>query len=166
MGYSHYPKLTNNLVLAWVQPPPPEVDPDDADDDDDGPDFLGRPFSEINRFEKPLEPGASFVGFHDAQPYTRFYGTLASDQPLEITLSFSNDEVDAKGVVVNDANVSTLNYDAEGVRQAYVPGNEKTPVTGPKFFSMIFGRFLKVEIKNTGKEPTTMLRAYVRGSVF
>lgn len=166
MGYSHYPKVTNNLILAWVQPPPPDVDPDDSDDDEDRPDFLGFPFSELNRFDKPIEPGQSVVGYHDAQPFTRFYGTLASEQPLEIVLSFSNDDVDANGVVVNDDNISTLNYDAEGVRKAFVPSDGKAPATGTNFFSMLLGRFLKVEIKNTGKEPTKVIRAYVRGSVF
>lgn len=127
------------------------------------PDFLGRPFSEANRFEKAIDPDAFVVGYHDAQPFTRFYGSCACDQKLELVLSFSNDEVDTNGVVVNDANISTLNYDAEALRLFYDPA--KQGQTG-KFFCTIFGRFLRVEIKNVGEASTEMLRIYVRGSVF
>jgi hypothetical protein len=108
-------------------------------------------------------PGASVVAYHDAQPFTRFYGSAASDQPLEITISFSNDEVSPGGHWVTDGNISELHYDAEALRQIYDP--TKQGPTG-KFFAMIFGRFLRVEIKNTGEDPTKELRVHVRGSVF
>lgn len=158
MPFSHYPKTVGNVVLAWVQPPPPDVGPDE-----DLPDFVGQPFSELNSFDKAIEPGESVVGYHDAQPFTRFYGSIASDQPLEVTISFSNDEVDPDGHWITDDNVHRLNYDAEALSLAYDP--EKQRQTG-KFFVTIYGRFLRVQIKNVGEAPTEELRAWVRGSVF
>jgi hypothetical protein len=143
--------------MAWVQPPPPDVPPDDG-----MPDFVGAPFSEINLWKEPIAPGTSVVGYHDAQPFTRFYGTVACDQPLGVTLTFSNDEVAADGHWVTDANIRSLNYDGIGLRQLYDP---KKPETS-KFFSMIFGRWIRVEIKNVGDRAPTFQRLYVRGSVF
>jgi hypothetical protein len=155
---THYPKTSDNLVFAWVQPPPP-----DAPLREGLPDFLGRPFSELNRFREPIAPGESVVGYHDAQPFTRFYGSLCCDQSLDVTLAFSNDEVDANGQLVCDESIDSLNYDALGVHQIYDP--KKQEQTG-KFFGLIFGRWIRFEIKNVGDEATTILRAYVRGSVF
>lgn len=158
MPLTHYPKTAENLVFAWVQPPPKDVAPREG-----FPDFLGRPFSEVNSFKEPLAPGKSVVGYHDAQPFTRFYGSIASDQPLEVTIAFSNDEVTAEGEVVSDDNIGSLNYDAEALRQFYDPTKQ-----GPsgKYFSTIFGHWIRVEIKNVGEKPTEKLRVYVRGSVF
>lgn len=158
MPYTHYPKNSDNLVFAWVQPAPP-----DATVGEDGPDFLGRPYSEMNRFKDPIGPGERVVGYHDAQPFTRFYGTIACDQPLEVTISFSNDDVDPEGRVVGDGNVDKLNYDGEGLKQLYDP--QKQGPSG-KFFVTIYGRFLRVEVKNVGADATKLLRVYVRGSVF
>jgi hypothetical protein len=155
---THYPKTAENLVFAWVQPRPPDVRPKKG-----LPDFLGRPFSELNRFDKPIAPQQSVVGYHDAQPFTRFYGSIASDQPLEVTITFSNDEVDGEGRHVSDDNISKLRYDAEALRQLYDP-NKQGP-TG-KYFVTIFGHWIRVEVKNVGEKPTGELRVYVRGSVF
>jgi hypothetical protein len=146
------------LVFAWVQPPPPDVDPEDG-----VPDFLGRPFSELNLFEEPIAAGKSIVAYHDAQPFTRFYGSIACDQSLEISLSFSNDLVDADGRVVCDENLPDLNYDAVGTRQVYDP--KKQDQTG-KIFSMIFGHWIRVEVKNVGDKEPAFLRFYICGSVF
>ena len=159
MPLTHYPKNSDNLVFAWVQPAPP-----DRPVDESGPDFLGRPYSEMNRFREPIEPQGSVVAYHDAQPFTRFYGTIFADTPLEVTLSFSNDDVDlTDGRVVCDANIHKLHYDGEALKQLYDP--ERQGPTG-KFFVTIFGRFLRVEVKNTGTVPTKQLRVFVRGSVF
>lgn len=158
MSFSHYPKTVWNTVFAWVQPPPPDVPLIVG-----RPNFLGRPFSELNRFREPIAPGAAVVGYHDAQPFTRFYGSIASDADLHIGITFSNDEVDADGVVVNDDNISALNYDAHGLHQIYDP--KKQEQTG-RFFTLIFGRWIKIEIKNVGDRETTFLRTFVRGSVF
>ena len=158
MPLTHYPKIAENLVVAWVQPVPP-----DRETREGHPNFFGRPFSELNLFKEPIAPGTSVVAYHDAQPFTRFYGSSASDQALEILISFSNDEVAPDGHWVTDDNIAKLHYDAEALRQLYDP-NKQGP-TG-KFFAMIFGRFLRVEIKNTGSAPTKVLRVYVRGSVF
>ncbi len=153
MPYTHYPKLSANVIFAWVQPAPP-----------DKPNFLGHPrFATLNRFKEPLEPGKSVVGFQEALNFTRFYGSIASDQSLEMTISFSNDEVAPDGYWVTDGNIFELNYDAEERRHQYDP--KKQGATG-KFFAIIFGRWLKIEIKNTGDKPTEFLRVYVRGSVF
>jgi hypothetical protein len=146
------------VVFAWVQPPPPDVPPQDGK-----PDFLGRPFSELNRWTKPLGPGKSVVGHHDAQPFTRFYGSIACDARLDISLMFSNDEVDADGLVVCDDNISSLNYDAVGVHQIYDP--KKQEQTG-KIFSLIFGHWIRVEVKNVDDREPTFIRLFLRGSVF
>jgi hypothetical protein len=158
MPLTHYPKTVENLVFAWVQPAPPDVTPKEGQ-----PDFLGQPFSDVNRFDKPIEPGQSVVGYHDAQPFTRFYGSIASDQPLEVSISFSNDEVAPDGQPVNDDNIKELHYDAEALRQLYDP--QKQGATG-KYFVTIFGHWIRIEIKNTGEKATEKLRVYVRGSVF
>lgn len=158
MGFSHYPKTVGNIVMAWVQPAPPDVSPDDA-----LPDFIGLPFSEINLWRESLAPGKSAIAYHDAQPFTKFYGSVACDQSLEVSLTFSNDEVDAKGHWITDENIHRLHYDALGQRQNYDPmRSEQTS----KIFTLILGRWLRVEIKNTGKAPSEFLRAYIRGSVF
>jgi len=127
------------------------------------PNFLGAPFSSMNRFRAPIEPGQSVFGYHDAQPFTRFYGTIACDQSLDVSILFSNDEVDAGGNYVSDNNIGSLNYDGFGARQAYDP--QKQEQTG-KIISLIFGRWIRVEAKNTGKQAPTFLRLCVRGSVF
>lgn len=158
MPLTHYPKTSENLVFAWVQPPPPDVKPQKG-----RPDFLGRPFSELNRFEKAIEPGQVVVGYHDALPFTRFYGSISSDQSLEITITFSNDEVAADGKSVSDSNISSLSYDAEALKQFY--DSKKQGPTG-KYFVTIFGHWIRVEIKNVGEAPTKLLRVFVRGSVF
>lgn len=103
------------------------------------------------------------MSYHDAQPFTRFMGSIAADQRLEVTFTFANDEVDARGDYVTDETISTLNYDAEALKQLYDPG--KQAATG-KYFVTIFGRWLRVEVKNVGDKPTEKLRVYVRGSVF
>lgn len=158
MPMTHYPKTAENLVFAWVQPSPPDVEPQEG-----LPDFLGRPFSELNRFDKPIDPNQVVVSYHDALPFTRFYGSISSDQPLEVTITFANDEVAADGKPVSDENIGSLNYDAEALRQFYDP--KKQGPTG-KYFVTIFGHWIRVEIKNVGEKPTEMLRVYVRGSVF
>ncbi len=153
MPFTHYPKLAANVIFAWVQPAPPKK-----------PGFLRQPaFADLNRFKEPLEPGKTFVGYQEAQNFTRFYGSIASDQPLEVTFTFSNDEVAEDGSWVTDENIATLNYDAEALKQLYDP--KKQGATG-KYFVTIFGRWLKVEIKNTGDKATEKLRVFVRGSVF
>jgi hypothetical protein len=151
--FTHYPKNSFNLILAWVHPSPP-----------DGKQFPGQPkFSELNKFTRPLEPGKSVYAYHDAQPFTRFYGSCASDQPLEMTLSFSNEEVDLNGDYVSDDNIASLNFDAEALKQLYDPA--KQAATG-KWFATIFGRYLRVEVRNRGSESTKFMRVFCRGSVF
>lgn len=127
------------------------------------PDFLGRPFSELNRFRDPIEPGKAVVGYCDAQPFTRFYGSIACDQPLDVSLTFCNDEVASDGRVVSDDNIDSLNYDAHGLHQRYDPTKQEQ--TG-KIFSMIFGRWIRIEAKNIGDSAPKFLRLYIRGSVF
>jgi hypothetical protein len=156
--FSHYPKTVTNIVFAWVQPAPPDVEHKNGT-----PNFLGQSFSKTNRFRESLVPGSSVFGYHDAQPFTRFYGSVACDQPLAVSLSFSNDEVDAEGNYIGDHNIRSLHYDAFGAQQLYDP--RKQEQTG-KIFSMIFGRWIRVEAKNLGDEDPSFIRLYVRGSVF
>ena len=153
MPFTHYPKLAANVICAWVQPPPP-----------DKPAFLNMPrFSALNRFKKPLEPGEVFVAHQEAQNFTRFFGSIFSDQPLEVSFSFSNDEVAPDGHWVTDDNIHDLNYDALALKQLFDP---KNAAASGKYFVTIFGRWLEVKVKNTGDKSTEKLRVYVRGSVF
>lgn len=153
MPYTHYPKNSFNLIFAWVQPAPPDQPP-----------FFGQPrFATLNRFTAPLQVGQVVEAYHDAQPFTRFYGSVAADQPLEVALAFSNEETDAQGCYITDANIASLHFDAEALRQAYDP--TKQGATG-KWFATIFGRYLRVTVKNIGTAPTEALRVFVRGSVF
>jgi hypothetical protein len=152
-GFTHYPKLVSNLLLCWVQPSPP---------DKSG--FLGQPrFKTVNQFAKPLDPAQSLTACHDAQNFTRLFGSIFCDQPLEVVLSFSNDEVAPNGSWVKDEDLVKLHYDAEALRQSYDPG--KQGATG-KFFATIYGRWLRMEIKNLGRATTEELRVFLRGSVF
>jgi hypothetical protein len=151
--FTHYPKLSANVIFACVQPAPP-----------DKPNFLGHPrFSTLNRFKEPLAPGKSVVGYQEALNFTRFFGTIACDQKLLVIVSFSNDEVAADGHWVTDDNIHDLNYDAVEREHQYEPS--KQGPTG-KFIAIILGRWLKVEVKNVGDTDTKFLRVYVRGSVF
>lgn len=153
MPYTHYPKLAANVIFAWVQPRPPKKRP-----------FLNMPsFSVLNRFRKALQPGETVVGYQEAQNFTRFYGSIAADQKLEVTFTFSNDEVASDGTFVTDGNIADLNYDAEALKQIYDPA--KQAATG-KYFVTIYGRWLRVEVKNAGEHPTKTMRVFVRGSVF
>ena len=158
MPFSHYPKTVDNIIMAWVQPPPPNVPPQEG-----LPDFIGRPFSELNLCKEPIGSDKAVVGYHDAQPFTRLFGSIHCDRPLDVSLTFSNDEVDVNGHWITDDNIGSLNYVAHGTRRLYDPAKQEQ--TG-HFFTMIFGRFVRVEVKNTGTDETTFIRIYVRGSVF
>lgn len=152
MPFTHYPKLVANVIFAWVQPPPP-----------DKKNFLNQPrFKKLNRFREPLPPKKSVVAYHEAQNFTRFYGSIYADQPLEVTFSFSNDEVDDDGNWVTDNNLPSLHYDAEALKKAFDP--KKSGQGG--FLVTIYGRWLKVEVTNVGDKPTEKMRVIVRGSVF
>lgn len=80
-----------------------------------------------------------------------------------MTFTFSNDEVVVDGHWVTDDNIAMLNYDAEALKLIYDP--RKQAQTG-KYFVTIFGRWLRVEVKNVGDVETASLRVFVRGSVF
>jgi hypothetical protein len=153
MGFTHYPKTASNVIFAWVFPAPP-----------DKPNFLNHPrFATLNLMIAPLAPGASVVAYHSAQDFTRFFGSIASDQPMDAEFHFSNDETTNDGDFVTDENMKSLHWDAEALRLAYEPA--KQSATG-KWLCTIYGRWLRVSITNKGKDPTAFFRAYVRGSVF
>lgn len=155
MPFTHYPKNQITLLGAWVWPRPPVK-----------PNFLNfPPFDELNLLMEPLGPGETVVLYHEAQNFTRFFGTLAADQPLELVCSFSNDEVAADGSAIDDDNLKTLNYDGEALRQLYSPDKPKGS-NGSKFFITIFGRWICVELTNKGDKPVEKLRAFIRCSVF
>ena len=155
MPFTHYPKQSNNLLVAWVYPAP-----------EDKPNFLSYPrFSSVNLLIAPLPAGETVRFYHEAQNFTRFFGSFASDQPLELVCSFSNDEVAPDGEYVSDKNLKDLWYDAESLRQQYDPKKPKLN-NGGKFFTTIYGRWICVELTNKGVAATEFLRAYVRCSVF
>lgn len=113
--------------------------------------------------QTPLEPNESVAAYHDAQGFTRFMGTVIADQPLEVSICFSNDEVDDDGHPVSDENISNLHYDSVKTKM-FDPAKSKG--VGEEIYVIIAGRWLKVSVKNVGKEPIEWMRAYVRGSVF
>lgn len=121
------------------------------------------PFDDLNLIRAPLAADGELVAHHAAQPFTRFYGSVACDRSLEIVFEFANDETDKDGRYVTDKTLPDLHYDAEGLRLFYEP--QKQAATG-KFLVTIYGRWLRVTVKNTDKVPTEFLRCYVRGSVF
>ncbi len=82
---------------------------------------------------------------------------------MEVTFSFSNDEVAEDGHYVTDENMSKLHYDAEALKIAYEP--KKQSATG-KYLVTIYGRWLRIDVKNVGDKPTEWMRVFVRGSVF
>lgn len=152
MPFTYYPKNSHNLICAWVQPAPPDEAP-----------FNGQPrFALFNRFEKELQPEQIVSAYHDAQAFTRFYGSIASDQPLELTLSFSNEETAKDGQYITDDNIVDLNFDAEALKQAYDPSQQAQ--TG-LYTSLVYGRYLRVDVKNIGYKPTGFMRVFVRGTV-
>lgn len=153
MPYTHYPKLVWNLLFAWRWPAP-KVEKA----------FLNQPkFSDFNLMKEPLANGQQVEFHHDAGNFTRFMGSIACDQPLEVTLAFSNDECTDDGAYVTDDNLKDLHYDAIESVKPYDP--KRTKETG-KFFTIIYGRWLRVTVKNVGDKPIEWMRVYVRGSVF
>lgn len=80
-----------------------------------------------------------------------------------MTFTFSNEEVDESGASVSDETIGSLHYDAEALKQLYDPAKQAAT---SKYFVTIFGRWLRVEVKNVGKQATEKLRVFVRGSVF
>lgn len=154
MPFTHYPKLTWNLIACWVHPTPP----------DNGKLFLGQSvFSYLNKYTTELLPNKCSISYHDAQPFTRIYGSVACDQPLEVSFSFSNEEMDSYGNYICDDNISSLNYDAEALKHMYDP--TKQSASG-KYFVLIYGRWMRVCVQNTGINPASFVRVFVRGSVF
>lgn len=153
MGFSHYPKVSGNLVFAWRLPRPPVKDP--------FPGFLS--FDEVNLAKGPLGVGETFSACHDGIGFTRLFFTVKCTQPLEIVLSFSDDEVDDEGNPVTDDNLSKLDYYVEAKRHLYDPTKHERTC---KWFAIVDGRWLRIEIKNTGDKPVKSLKAYLRGSVF
>ncbi len=156
MSFSHYPKQSNNALWAAVHPAPA-----------DKPNFLNLPrFSKVNKLRAPLAPGETLRFYCEAQNFTRFFGSIASDQQIEVVCSFSNDEVSpATGHWATDDNLKDLNYDAEALHQTFDPSKPRLSNNG-KFFITIYGRFMLFEVTNVGKAPTEFLRAYLRCSVF
>ena len=153
MPFSHYPKTVWNLLFAWRWPRPPKRRG-----------WKSQPsFDRLNKMTAPLKPGESVVQYHDAQGFTRFMGTMYSDQPLEVEVAFSNDEVDDEGYPVTDENISKLHYDGLDNPKAYDP--EKQAASG-KIYVIIAGRWLRVSVTNKGKKPTEKMRVNMRGSVF
>ncbi len=151
--FTHYPKLSSNVIFAWVWPRPPAKD-----------NFFGQPrFDDLNLAVGPLKNGESLFAYHEAQNFTKIYGSVFADQPLEVTFSFSNDEVDKNGDYVTDETLPSLSFDAEALKMAYDPA--KQSATG-KYLVILYGRWLRVEVKNVGKAPTEIMRVIARGSVF
>src|SRR4051812_30129959 len=93
MPFTHYPKLDSNVVFQWRWPIVPVK-----------PAFLGRKHPK-NLLTEQLKPGDKLVAYHSAQNFTRFYGSIYADVPLEVVFSFSNDEYDDEGDWVNDKNI-------------------------------------------------------------
>lgn len=153
MGFTHYPKLDLNLIGCWVYPEPQKQENP----------FAAFPWQDLNHYKNQLKPGEASAFWHNANNFTRFFGSIFCDQKLEVTFSFSNDECADDGAFVTEENIKGLNYDAEAAKLIYDPA--KQAATG-KFLVTIYGRWLRVEVKNVGDAPVEKLRVFVRGSVF
>jgi hypothetical protein len=147
VDFTHYPKLEKNLVHSayW------------------------RGEGDIrNTMGVPLGPGETITGFASAINFTRFYGSIFADQPLQLVLSFGNDE---------DHALPDPRYpDTEELQDLTDPADAHYDVVaqevmseggaGEGFFCIIYGKWLKIEITNTGDEPVKVLRCFTRASVF
>ena len=118
-------------------------------------------FNILNNLSEPLKPGEVLEWYHSVQSFSRIFGSLASDQPLEYWYYYSNDETSADGHWVTDDTIHTLNWDITAKEGTYKPGDKSTGI-----FLIITGRWLKFRLKHNGTEPVTFLRAYTRGMVF
>lgn len=155
---THYPRQEATLVRCCVWPLPP-----------DRPNFKTLPkLSELNLLEKyrgqseVLRPGEDVTWYHSALQFSRLFGSLACDQPIEFSYHFSNDEVYEKtGHWITDATLPFLNYDVVAKEGTYKPGERHTG-----HFMIIVGRWLRVRFKNVGDAPIKFIRAYARGIPF
>lgn len=153
MGFSHYPKTSDNLVFAWRWPQPPIHPP-----------FPGfRPFSEVNRADGNLDPEHEWVAYADAIGFTRLFFSVKSDQKLLVSLDFSDQETDAYGLRVSDDNISKLDYYVLAKEHHYDPENHRRTC---KFFEIAQGRWMRLAIRNVSETPISRIDAYLRGSVF
>ena len=95
MGFTHYPKLESNQFLSalWYGPEDPR-----------------------NNIARPLVSNEGVVLYGVSQNFTRFYGTVYSDQPLTVTFAFSNEEY----VLVDPSNQISVSSEDDCIRDAII----------------------------------------------
>lgn len=113
MGFAHYPKLDDTVIISST---------------------------------KPLKIGESFEGSHVASPYTRFYGTVYSDQPGTLYLEFSCEETPLCWDVCEEKRIEAGK--------------------GRGIFTLIYGRHLRVRFAHANDQDQKEFRLYICGSCF
>lgn len=159
MSFTHYPKTEYNLIMSWVYPGIKE----EARKVRHGDSKNIVPVPSVNMLKKPLEAKGESIGHHSAQNFTRFYGSIFSDVPIQLLFDFANDDFTKDGKHPLDKDLPLLNYDANALIHAYDP---EKPQMGSKFLVTIYGKWLRVTLRNTSDKPSEVLRVHVRGSVF
>lgn len=159
MSFTHYPKTEYNLIMSWVFPKPKEL-PRVARHG--APENL-MPVPSANLLFKKLDANQAVIGCHSAQNFTRFYGSILADVPIQMLFDFSNDDFNVNGQHPVDKDLPELNYDANALIHSYDP---EKPQMGSKFLVTIYGKWLRVTLKSLSDKPSEVLRVHVRGSVF
>jgi len=166
MSFTHYPKTYENLVTAFQWPPPPVelVKYKVWEDTPEGEQEVERELPHWNLLTKAVLSEDIHTCYIAAQPFTKFYGTLFSSQPLEVEFHFANNVVNAQGGPIVDEDLPKLNYDGTALKFTY--DKEDPKKNKDAFMVIIHGSWLRVRFKHLGKDPIEELRLFVRGSVF
>lgn len=185
MGFSHLPRVVDNLVASFVW----RADGDPR-----------------NTLARPLAPGESADVFAEAHNFSRLLGTLRSDRKVELWAAFGNedrvpprgdpvlcrpfercdllcDEVRQRWLAVDpwlpegsrgffpvggdglraitDEDLPDLDYEGAGPPHLYDPAQR---VPADRFFVPIYGRWIRARVTCVDNFPTTALACYLRGS--
>lgn len=157
MSFTHYPKTEHNLIMSWVFP----IKYEDTRKVRRKTEYVSVPSMNLMRGD-PVK-GQVLVGCHSAQNFTRFYGSVYADTPVQLTYEFSNDEYNESGTHPLDNDLPNLHYDAEAQIVQFDP---LKPGIGSKQLVTIYGKWLRVTLKFLGETQPSQLRVYIRGSVF
>lgn len=141
-----------------------------------------------NTLFEPLAAKGTAVLWGSAVNFTRYYGSIHSDQPVEVAFDFAGDSkvlVQKPGILgdlevdqslpenirhfyparnglrdVTDEDLKALHYDARAIEVSCKANSSA------KFVVTIYGLYLRVTARNLGESPAHSLRLYVFGSVF
>lgn len=116
-----------------------------------------------NQLTEPPKAKTALRGYHSAQNFTKFYGSVFCDVPVTLAFDFSNDEFTKEGRYPTDKDLPDLNYDANALMHSYDP---QKPMMGSKFLVILYGKWLRVTLEPQGDKCPDTLRVFIRGSVF